>query len=78
MLHSAESIFIIEYLCEYEFIFETALAHESGGTNQNWWTKPRVLNLMLLSLYLVILNDLKKLAATWSKYAQLSPHDTVF
>jgi hypothetical protein len=31
MQHSAESIFIIEYLCEYEFIFEMALAHESGG-----------------------------------------------
>jgi hypothetical protein len=32
MRHSAESIFIIEYLREYEFIFETALAHESGGS----------------------------------------------
>jgi hypothetical protein len=31
MRHSAESIFIIEYLREYEFIFETALAQESGG-----------------------------------------------
>jgi hypothetical protein len=30
MQHSAESNFIIEYLCDYEFIFETALAHESG------------------------------------------------
>jgi hypothetical protein len=30
MRHSAESIFIIEYLREYEFIFETALANESG------------------------------------------------
>jgi hypothetical protein len=29
MQHSAESIFIIEYLPEYEFIFERA--HESGG-----------------------------------------------
>jgi hypothetical protein len=29
MQHSAESIFIIEYLREYEFIFEKA--HESGG-----------------------------------------------
>jgi hypothetical protein len=29
MLHSAEWNFIIEYLREYEFIFETALAHES-------------------------------------------------
>jgi hypothetical protein len=31
VMHSVESIFIIEYLREYEFIFETALAHESGG-----------------------------------------------
>jgi hypothetical protein len=30
MQHSAESNLIIEYLLEYEFIFETALAHESG------------------------------------------------
>jgi hypothetical protein len=29
--HSAESIFIIEYLCKYEFIFETAVAHEVVG-----------------------------------------------
>jgi hypothetical protein len=29
MMHSAESIFVFEYLCEYESIFETALAHES-------------------------------------------------
>jgi hypothetical protein len=31
MPQSAESIFIIEYLRENEFIFETALAHESGA-----------------------------------------------
>jgi hypothetical protein len=30
MRHSAESNLKIEYLCEYEFIFKTALAHESG------------------------------------------------
>jgi hypothetical protein len=30
--HSEESIFIIEYLSEYEFIFETTLAHEAGDT----------------------------------------------
>jgi hypothetical protein len=30
MQHTAESNFIIKYLREYEFIFETALAHESG------------------------------------------------
>jgi hypothetical protein len=29
MQHSAELNLIIEYLCEYEFVFETALAHES-------------------------------------------------
>jgi hypothetical protein len=31
MRNSGESIFIIEYLWEYEFIFETALTHKSGG-----------------------------------------------
>jgi hypothetical protein len=30
MRHRVESNFIIKYLCEYEFIFKTALAHESG------------------------------------------------
>jgi hypothetical protein len=30
MQHSEELIFLIEYLRKYEFIFETALAHESG------------------------------------------------
>jgi hypothetical protein len=30
MRHSAESNSKIEYLREYEFIFKTALAHESG------------------------------------------------
>jgi hypothetical protein len=30
MLHSAEAILIIEYLREYEFVFATALGHESG------------------------------------------------
>jgi hypothetical protein len=29
MQQSAESIFIVEYVHEYESIFETALAHES-------------------------------------------------
>jgi hypothetical protein len=43
-MHSAESIFIIEYLRKYEFIFETALAHESGGpgvliVEKNWGSK---------------------------------------
>jgi hypothetical protein len=30
MLLSVESTFIIEYLREYKFIFETALAHDDG------------------------------------------------
>jgi hypothetical protein len=30
MRHSAQLNLIIEYLREYEFIFKTALAHESG------------------------------------------------
>jgi hypothetical protein len=30
MRFSAESICVIEYICEYESIFEPALAHESG------------------------------------------------
>jgi hypothetical protein len=30
MQHSPESIFVAEYLREYESIFEIALAHESG------------------------------------------------
>jgi hypothetical protein len=29
--HSAETIFTIKYLRKFEFIFEIALAHESGG-----------------------------------------------
>jgi hypothetical protein len=31
MWRSTELIFIIKYLYKYEFIFETALAFESGG-----------------------------------------------
>jgi hypothetical protein len=31
MWRSTKLIFIIKYFYEYEFIFETALAHESGG-----------------------------------------------
>jgi hypothetical protein len=31
MRYSEGSIFIIEYHREYEFTFETALVHESGG-----------------------------------------------
>jgi hypothetical protein len=29
MKHCAESIFVVEYLREYESIFETSLAHKS-------------------------------------------------
>jgi hypothetical protein len=29
MQHSVESIFVVEYLREYESVFETAFAHES-------------------------------------------------
>jgi hypothetical protein len=29
VMHSAESIFVVEYLCEYESVFETSLVHES-------------------------------------------------
>jgi hypothetical protein len=50
MQHSAESIFIIEYLRKYEFIFETALAHESGGPGVLIDKKLRVENLVTLSL----------------------------
>jgi hypothetical protein len=32
MRHSAETIFVVEYLREYESICKTVLAHESGGT----------------------------------------------
>jgi hypothetical protein len=31
VMHSAESIFKVNFLREYESIFETALAHESVG-----------------------------------------------
>jgi hypothetical protein len=31
MPHSTELNFIIKYLREYKFTFETALAHETGG-----------------------------------------------
>jgi hypothetical protein len=35
MQHSTQSIFIIKYLCEYKFIFETALAMNQGA--QGYW-----------------------------------------
>jgi hypothetical protein len=41
----------IEYLREYEFIFKTALAHESGDPGVLFAEKkPRVENLVRLSL----------------------------
>jgi hypothetical protein len=51
MRHSVKSNLIIEYLREYEFIFETALAHESGDPGILFAEKkPRVENLVRLSL----------------------------
>jgi hypothetical protein len=51
MRHSAESNLIIEYLREYEFIFKTALALESGDPGVLFAAKkPRVENLVRLSL----------------------------
>jgi hypothetical protein len=51
MRHSAESNLKIEYLSKYEFIFKTALAHESGDPGvQVCRKKPRVENLVRLSL----------------------------
>jgi hypothetical protein len=51
MRHGAESNLIIEYLSEYEFIFETALVHESGDPGVLFAEKkPRVENLVVLSL----------------------------
>jgi hypothetical protein len=34
MQHRAELIFLIEYFREYEFIFEMALGHVSGGPGE--------------------------------------------
>jgi hypothetical protein len=48
MWHSAESNLIIECLCEYELIFKTALAHESGDQGYFLQKKPRVQNLVIL------------------------------
>jgi hypothetical protein len=54
MPHSAaESIFssnLIEYLREFESICKTVLAHESGDQGYNLTKKPRVENLVRLSL----------------------------
>jgi hypothetical protein len=50
MRHSGESNLKIEYLREYEFIFKTALAHESGDPGVLFEKKPRVENLVRLSL----------------------------
>jgi hypothetical protein len=51
MRHSAELNLIIECLREYEFLFETALAHESGDQGVLFAEKkPRVENLVILSI----------------------------
>jgi hypothetical protein len=50
MRHTVESNLIIEYLCKYEFIFETALAPESGEPAVLFREKTRVENLVRLSL----------------------------
>jgi hypothetical protein len=48
MRHSAESNLIIEYLREYDFIFEIALAHETGDPVCR--KKQRIKNLVRLFL----------------------------
>jgi hypothetical protein len=51
MHHCAESIFKVDYLREYESIFETALAHESVDSRVLFYEKkPAVENLVRLSL----------------------------
>jgi hypothetical protein len=50
MHHCAESIFKVDYLREYESIFETALAHESVESGVLLTKKPEVENIVLLSL----------------------------
>jgi hypothetical protein len=50
MHHCAESIFKVDYLREYESIFETALAHESVDPGVLFVEKPEVENLVRLSL----------------------------
>jgi hypothetical protein len=51
MHHCAESIFTVDFLREYESIFETALAHESVGPGVLFdKKKPAVKNIVLLSL----------------------------
>jgi hypothetical protein len=51
MHHCAELIFKVDFLREYESIFETALAHESVGLGVLFdEKKPEVENLVLLSL----------------------------
>jgi hypothetical protein len=51
MHHWAESIFKVDYLREYESIFETALAHESADPGVLFDEKKlEVENLMLLTL----------------------------
>jgi hypothetical protein len=51
-VHSAESIFAIEFICEFESKFKKALTCESGGPWALFAKKPklRVENLVRLSL----------------------------
>jgi hypothetical protein len=50
MRHSAESIFVVEYLREVESICKTVLTHESGDQGCSLTKKPWVENLVRLSL----------------------------
>jgi hypothetical protein len=50
MQHSAESIFIVEYLREYKSLFEAALAQKSVVPGVMFDEKPEAKNLVRLSL----------------------------
>jgi hypothetical protein len=60
MRHSVELNSKIEYLCEYEFIYKTALAHESGDpgvlfAQKNRGRKSRETVSLMVSLFLILL-----------------------
>jgi hypothetical protein len=50
MQYSVESIFVVEYLREYDSIFETAFAHESVDPGVLYDKKTEVENLVRLFL----------------------------
>jgi hypothetical protein len=51
MRHSAESMFVVDYLREFESICKIVLSHESGDPGVQFnEKKPRVENLVTLSL----------------------------